>query len=97
MILIFYISLCFCHIGQSQQGTKCHGMGSLVLTYHFCRIVNMPLFLLQVSYDGELHKHPQLEADLAAVREIYGLSAVSLRYIYRGSVVCRLGRQHGTA
>ncbi|XP_041425351.1 protein mono-ADP-ribosyltransferase PARP8 [Xenopus laevis] len=33
----------------------------------------------QVSYDGELHKHPQLEADLAAVREIYGLSAVSLR------------------
>ncbi|XP_066470337.1 protein mono-ADP-ribosyltransferase PARP8 isoform X2 [Tiliqua scincoides] len=33
----------------------------------------------QVSYDGELHKHPQLEADLAAVREIYGLNAVSLR------------------
>ncbi|XP_073478289.1 protein mono-ADP-ribosyltransferase PARP8 isoform X1 [Aquarana catesbeiana] len=33
----------------------------------------------QVSYDGELHKHPQLEADLAAVREIYGPSAVSLR------------------
>ncbi|XP_071658158.1 protein mono-ADP-ribosyltransferase PARP8 isoform X2 [Patagioenas fasciata] len=33
----------------------------------------------QVSYDGELHKHPQLEADLTAVREIYGPSAVSLR------------------
>ncbi|KAM4808980.1 protein mono-ADP-ribosyltransferase PARP8 isoform 2-T2 [Rhinophrynus dorsalis] len=33
----------------------------------------------QVSYDGELHKHPQLEADLAAVREIYGPHAVSLR------------------
>ncbi|XP_018419957.1 PREDICTED: poly [ADP-ribose] polymerase 8 isoform X2 [Nanorana parkeri] len=33
----------------------------------------------QVSYDGELHKHPQLEADLAAVREIYGPTAVSLR------------------
>uniref|UniRef100_A0A670JRK5 Poly [ADP-ribose] polymerase n=1 Tax=Podarcis muralis TaxID=64176 RepID=A0A670JRK5_PODMU len=33
----------------------------------------------QVSYDGELHKHPQLEADLAAVREIYGPNAVSLR------------------
>ncbi|XP_072272783.1 protein mono-ADP-ribosyltransferase PARP8 [Pyxicephalus adspersus] len=33
----------------------------------------------QVSYDGELHKHPQLEADLAAVREIYGHNAVSLR------------------
>ncbi|KAG8456648.1 hypothetical protein GDO86_002432, partial [Hymenochirus boettgeri] len=33
----------------------------------------------QVNYDGELHKHPQLESDLAAVREIYGPSAVSLR------------------
>ncbi|XP_077203202.1 protein mono-ADP-ribosyltransferase PARP8 isoform X2 [Paroedura picta] len=33
----------------------------------------------QVSYDGELHKHPQLEADLAAVRELYGPNAVSLR------------------
>uniref|UniRef100_W5MII9 Poly [ADP-ribose] polymerase n=1 Tax=Lepisosteus oculatus TaxID=7918 RepID=W5MII9_LEPOC len=33
----------------------------------------------QVNYDGELHKHPQLEADLAAVREIYGPHAVSLR------------------
>ncbi|KAM5264816.1 protein mono-ADP-ribosyltransferase PARP8 isoform 2-T2 [Ctenodactylus gundi] len=33
----------------------------------------------QVSYDGELHKHPQLEADLSAVREIYGPNAVSLR------------------
>ncbi|EHB15625.1 Poly [ADP-ribose] polymerase 8 [Heterocephalus glaber] len=33
----------------------------------------------QVSYDGELHKHPQLEADLSAVREIYGPHAVSLR------------------
>uniref|UniRef100_A0A8C4XJN2 PARP8 polymerase n=1 Tax=Falco tinnunculus TaxID=100819 RepID=A0A8C4XJN2_FALTI len=33
----------------------------------------------QVSYDGELHKHPQLEADLTAVREIYGPNAVSLR------------------
>ncbi|KAG5280776.1 hypothetical protein AALO_G00063910 [Alosa alosa] len=33
----------------------------------------------QVSYDGELHKHPQLEADLAAVREVYGHHAVSLR------------------
>lgn len=39
------------------------------------------IFFLQVSYDGELHKHPQLEADLTAVREIYGPSAVSLRYI----------------
>ncbi|KAL0979915.1 hypothetical protein UPYG_G00191530 [Umbra pygmaea] len=33
----------------------------------------------QVNYDGELHKHPQLEADLAAVREMYGHQAVSLR------------------
>lgn len=33
----------------------------------------------QVNYDGELHKHPQLEADLSAVREIYGAHAVSLR------------------
>ncbi|KAJ8005585.1 hypothetical protein DPEC_G00119470 [Dallia pectoralis] len=33
----------------------------------------------QVNYDGELHKHPQLEADLAAVREMYGPHAVSLR------------------
>ncbi|XP_041053642.1 protein mono-ADP-ribosyltransferase PARP8 isoform X2 [Carcharodon carcharias] len=33
----------------------------------------------QGNYDGELHKHPQLEADLAAVREIYGPGAVSLR------------------
>uniref|UniRef100_A0A674JEY2 Poly(ADP-ribose) polymerase family member 8 n=1 Tax=Terrapene triunguis TaxID=2587831 RepID=A0A674JEY2_9SAUR len=33
----------------------------------------------QVNYDGELHKHPQLEADLTAVREIYGPNAVSLR------------------
>lgn len=33
----------------------------------------------QVNYDGELHKHPQLEADLSAVREIYGPNAVSLR------------------
>ncbi|XP_027524356.1 poly [ADP-ribose] polymerase 8-like isoform X1 [Corapipo altera] len=33
----------------------------------------------QVSYDGDLHKHPQLEADLTAVREIYGPNAVSLR------------------
>uniref|UniRef100_A0A671LQ01 Poly [ADP-ribose] polymerase n=1 Tax=Sinocyclocheilus anshuiensis TaxID=1608454 RepID=A0A671LQ01_9TELE len=33
----------------------------------------------QVSYDGELHKHPQLEADLAAVRDLYGHHAVSLR------------------
>ncbi|XP_068522771.1 protein mono-ADP-ribosyltransferase PARP8 isoform X3 [Anas acuta] len=33
----------------------------------------------EVSYDGELHKHPQLEADLTAVREIYGPNAVSLR------------------
>uniref|UniRef100_A0ACB8EPJ4 Poly [ADP-ribose] polymerase 8 n=1 Tax=Sphaerodactylus townsendi TaxID=933632 RepID=A0ACB8EPJ4_9SAUR len=41
--------------------------------YHYSRHCNM------VSYDGELHKHPQLEADLAAVREIYGPSAVSLR------------------
>ncbi|EPY80156.1 poly [ADP-ribose] polymerase 8 isoform 2 [Camelus ferus] len=32
----------------------------------------------QVNYDGELHKHPQLEADLSAVREIYGPHAVSL-------------------
>nr|XP_023997316.1 poly [ADP-ribose] polymerase 8-like [Salvelinus alpinus] len=33
----------------------------------------------QVNSDGELHKHPQLEADLAAVRELYGHHAVSLR------------------
>ncbi|XP_030744828.2 protein mono-ADP-ribosyltransferase PARP8 [Echinops telfairi] len=33
----------------------------------------------QVNYDGELHKHPQLEADLSAVREMYGPHAVSLR------------------
>ncbi|KAL2779724.1 protein mono-ADP-ribosyltransferase PARP8 isoform 2 [Daubentonia madagascariensis] len=33
----------------------------------------------QVNYDGELHKHPQLEADLSAVRELYGPHAVSLR------------------
>uniref|UniRef100_A0A8C2DZT9 Poly [ADP-ribose] polymerase n=1 Tax=Cyprinus carpio TaxID=7962 RepID=A0A8C2DZT9_CYPCA len=33
----------------------------------------------QVSYDGELHKHPHLEADLAAVRDLYGHHAVSLR------------------
>ncbi|XP_070375765.1 protein mono-ADP-ribosyltransferase PARP8 isoform X2 [Equus asinus] len=33
----------------------------------------------QVNYDGELHKHPQLEADLSAVRDIYGPHAVSLR------------------
>ncbi|XP_041756306.2 protein mono-ADP-ribosyltransferase PARP8 isoform X1 [Coregonus clupeaformis] len=33
----------------------------------------------QVNYDGELHKHPQLEADLASVREMYGHHAVSLR------------------
>ncbi|KAG5841155.1 protein mono-ADP-ribosyltransferase PARP8 isoform X1 [Anguilla anguilla] len=33
----------------------------------------------QVNYDGELHKHAQLEADLAAVRELYGPHAVSLR------------------
>ncbi|MXQ81177.1 hypothetical protein E5288_WYG012719 [Bos mutus] len=35
----------------------------------------------QVNYDGELHKHPQLEADLSAVREIYGPHAVSLRVV----------------
>lgn len=35
----------------------------------------------QVNYDGELHKHPQLEADLAAVRDLYGHHAVSLRYL----------------
>ncbi|EMP42395.1 Poly [ADP-ribose] polymerase 8 [Chelonia mydas] len=35
--------------------------------------------IIQVNYDGELHKHPQLEADLTAVREIYGPNAVSLR------------------
>ncbi|CAK6444103.1 unnamed protein product [Pipistrellus nathusii] len=33
----------------------------------------------QVSFDGELRKHPQLEADLSAVRELYGPHAVSLR------------------
>uniref|UniRef100_A0A4W4HJ56 Poly [ADP-ribose] polymerase n=1 Tax=Electrophorus electricus TaxID=8005 RepID=A0A4W4HJ56_ELEEL len=33
----------------------------------------------QVNYDGELHKHPQLEADLSAVRDLYGHHAVSLR------------------
>ncbi|XP_064882988.1 protein mono-ADP-ribosyltransferase PARP8 isoform X2 [Oncorhynchus nerka] len=33
----------------------------------------------QVNSDGELHKHPQLEVDLAAVREMYGHHAVSLR------------------
>ncbi|XP_042191295.1 protein mono-ADP-ribosyltransferase PARP8 isoform X3 [Callorhinchus milii] len=33
----------------------------------------------QGNFDGELHKHLQLEADLAAVREIYGPGAVSLR------------------
>ncbi|XP_041102974.1 protein mono-ADP-ribosyltransferase PARP8-like isoform X1 [Polyodon spathula] len=33
----------------------------------------------QVNYDGELHKHSQLEADLAAVRDMYGPNAVSLR------------------
>ncbi|XP_030213983.1 LOW QUALITY PROTEIN: protein mono-ADP-ribosyltransferase PARP8 [Gadus morhua] len=33
----------------------------------------------QVNYDGELHKHPQLEADLQAVKELYGTHAVSLR------------------
>uniref|UniRef100_A0AAY4BNI9 Poly [ADP-ribose] polymerase n=1 Tax=Denticeps clupeoides TaxID=299321 RepID=A0AAY4BNI9_9TELE len=33
----------------------------------------------QVNYDGELHKHPQLEADLAAVKDLYGPNAVSLR------------------
>uniref|UniRef100_A0A671RXE7 Poly [ADP-ribose] polymerase n=1 Tax=Sinocyclocheilus anshuiensis TaxID=1608454 RepID=A0A671RXE7_9TELE len=35
----------------------------------------------QVNYDGELHKHPQLEADLAAVRDLYGHHAVSLSVI----------------
>nr|XP_038025541.1 protein mono-ADP-ribosyltransferase PARP8-like isoform X2 [Anas platyrhynchos] len=39
----------------------------------------MSLKTTQVSYDGELHKHPQLEADLTAMREIYGPNAVSLR------------------
>ncbi len=38
-------------------------------------------FCGQVNYDGELHKHPQLEADLAAVRDLYGHHAVSLRYL----------------
>ncbi|KAM3834050.1 protein mono-ADP-ribosyltransferase PARP8, partial [Diretmus argenteus] len=33
----------------------------------------------QVNFDGELHKHPQLEADLQAVRDLYGPHAVSLR------------------
>ncbi|XP_076857180.1 protein mono-ADP-ribosyltransferase PARP8 [Brachyhypopomus gauderio] len=33
----------------------------------------------QVNYDGELHKHPQLEADLSAVRDLFGHHAVSLR------------------
>ncbi|XP_043933620.1 protein mono-ADP-ribosyltransferase PARP8 [Protopterus annectens] len=33
----------------------------------------------QVNYDGELHKHPQLDADLVAVKDIYGTNAVSLR------------------
>ena len=33
-----------------------------------------------MNYDGELHKHPQLEADLQAVKELYGPHAVSLRY-----------------
>ncbi|KAJ3603954.1 hypothetical protein NHX12_028695 [Muraenolepis orangiensis] len=33
----------------------------------------------QVNYDGDLHKHPQLEADLQAVKEFYGAHAVSLR------------------
>nr|XP_038025540.1 protein mono-ADP-ribosyltransferase PARP8-like isoform X1 [Anas platyrhynchos] len=41
----------------------------------------MSLKTTQVSYDGELHKHPQLEADLTAMREIYGPNAVSLRYV----------------
>uniref|UniRef100_A0A673W7B2 Poly [ADP-ribose] polymerase n=1 Tax=Salmo trutta TaxID=8032 RepID=A0A673W7B2_SALTR len=33
----------------------------------------------QVNSDGELNKHHQLEADLAAVREMYGHHSVSLR------------------
>ncbi|KAG9355106.1 hypothetical protein JZ751_001819, partial [Albula glossodonta] len=39
----------------------------------------IPVIFHRVNYDGELHKHPQLEADLAAVRELYGHHAVSLR------------------
>uniref|UniRef100_A0A667XV98 Poly [ADP-ribose] polymerase n=1 Tax=Myripristis murdjan TaxID=586833 RepID=A0A667XV98_9TELE len=33
----------------------------------------------QVNFDDELHKHPLLEADLQAVRDLYGPHAVSLR------------------
>ncbi|KAG5834265.1 hypothetical protein ANANG_G00259720 [Anguilla anguilla] len=33
----------------------------------------------QVNYDGEIQKHPQLEADLAALRELHGPHVVSLR------------------
>ncbi|MBN3292709.1 PARP8 polymerase, partial [Polypterus senegalus] len=40
----------------------------------------------QVNYDGELHKHPQLEADLAAVRELYGSNAVSLSLLSEGAL-----------
>ncbi|XP_068521418.1 protein mono-ADP-ribosyltransferase PARP8-like isoform X2 [Anas acuta] len=48
----------------------------------------MSLKTTQVSYDGELHKHPQLEADLTAMREIYGPNAVSLRVVLTPSQGC---------
>lgn len=69
--------LCVCERGRRRKGHLqiCSGgSGGGVLTRAL-----LPPSSPQVSYDGELRKHPQLEADLSAVRELYGPHAVSLR------------------
>lgn len=38
------------------------------------------LFLLQGSCAADLYRHPQLDADIEAVKDIYTDSAVSVRY-----------------
>lgn len=46
----------------------------------------MFLFLLQGSCAADLYRHPQLDADIEAVKDIYTDSAVSVRYSTRAHI-----------
>lgn len=44
-------------------------------------------FLLQGSCAADLYRHPQLDADIEAVKDIYTDSAVSVRYSTRTDII----------
>lgn len=59
----------------------CHRSTQNHVKAHVCVFVPAPTYVsLQGSCAADLYRHPQLDADIEAVKDIYTDSAVSVRY-----------------